>query len=366
LRSSEKERAENLMIVDMLRNDLGRVADLGSVVVRRLFEVERYPTLLQMTSTVEARSSAPLSRLFEALFPCASVTGAPRESTMRLLARCETSPRGVYTGATGWAAPDGRACFNVAIRTAVADRVRRRVVFGVGSGIVADSDALREREECLLKARVLDLEPFALIETMAFRPSEGFHQLEGHLLRLQGSARHFGFALDGQAVQRKLRELAASTTALRVRLQLAANGVLNVTVSELPSPPTGPLRVGLAGQPVDSRNPWLRHKTTRRGVYEAALASRKDCDEVLLWNERGELTEATAANLVVEIDGCEVTPPLACGLLPGVERGRLLAAGRLRERVVRVDELRPGARLWLISSLRGRREGVLAGGSTAT
>jgi para-aminobenzoate synthetase/4-amino-4-deoxychorismate lyase len=360
LRASDKDRAENLMILDMLRNDLGRVADVGSVEVGSLFEIERYPTLLQMTSTVTARSAAPLSSLLEALFPCASVTGAPKASTMRLLARCERTPRGVYTGAIGWAAPDGRASFNVAIRTAVADRERGTLSFGTGSGIVADSVAARERDECLLKARVLEEEPFALLETLALLPGEGPRSLARHLVRVARSAEYFSIPLDGPALQARLRDLAARESGpRRVRVLVNANGQATIAVADLPPPPSRPLRVGFAREAVVSSDRWLRHKTTRRAVYARALASRPDCEDVLLWNERGEVTEASVASVVFALEGREVTPPLSCGLLPGVERGRLLAAGELHERVVRRDELLPGCRFWLVSSLRGRREAVL-------
>ena len=195
------------MIVDMLRNDLGRVAETGSVRVPALFEIERHPTLLQMTSTVEARSEAPLSEVFEALFPCASVTGAPKVRTMEIIAELELEPRGVYTGAIGWAGA-GRACFSVAIRTAVADRARRRVRYGVGSGVVADSRADAEYAECLLKGRILEEQPFELLETMAFVPGEGYLRLEGHRARLRRSAAYFGVPLEGldEAVERALGE----------------------------------------------------------------------------------------------------------------------------------------------------------------
>ena len=196
LRESEKEQAENLMIVDMLRNDLGQVAEVGSVEVPALFEVERYPTLLQMTSTVTARSRAPLSAVLAALFPCASVTGAPKRRTMEIVAATEAGPRGVYTGAVGWASPDGAASFGVAIRTVLADRERGLATFGVGSGVVADSVAAREYEECLLKARILEEPAFALLETMAFHPGEGYRRLEGHLARLAQSARHFAAQIE--------------------------------------------------------------------------------------------------------------------------------------------------------------------------
>ena len=361
LRDSAKERAENLMIVDMLRNDLGQVAEVGSVEVPALFEVERYPTLLQMTSTVTARSRSPLSAVIAALFPCASVTGAPKKRTMEIVAATEAGPRGVYTGAVGFAGPDGRASFGVAIRTVVADRERGVATFGVGSGVVADSVAAGEYAECLLKARVLEEPAFALLETMAFLPGEGYRRLEGHLARLAQSARHFGFSLDMRRVEAALRDVAAGGVPVRARLLLHADGHVEVQAGALPPTPTRPLRVGIAARPVDPRSVWLHHKTTRREVYEEAAASRPDCDDVLLWNDRGELTEASVANVIVEVGGNRLTPPLACGVLPGVERARAIAEGRAREAIVRLADLRPGQRLWLVSSLRGVREARLVG-----
>ncbi len=362
LAASEKQRAENLMIVDMLRNDLGRVAEVGSVETHALFEVERYPTLLQMTSEVRARSRAPLSSLFAALFPCASVTGAPKKRTMELVAELEAAPRGVYTGAIGWAAPGGRTSWNVAIRTAVADRERGALSFGTGSGIVADSDAREEYAECLLKARILEEAPFALVETFGLLPGEGFRRLDGHLARLAGSARYFGFPLEMRKVEEALRHAASKITgSARVRLLLQADGRVEVQAAPLlPLPAKLPL-VGLSARPVDPASVWLYHKTTRRKTYDEAAASRPDCDFVLLWNDRGELTESTIANVVVESGGQRLTPPVACGLLPGVERARAIAEGRVREGVVRITELRPGQRLWLLSSLRGAREARLVG-----
>ena len=362
LSRSEKERAENLMIVDMLRNDLGRVAELGSVETASLFDVERYPTLLQMTSSVTARSQAPLSELFEALFPCASVTGAPKKRTMEIVAATEVAPRGVYTGAIGWAGPDGRAHWNVAIRTVVADRDRGFLRFGTGSGVVADSRAASEYEECLLKARILDEPPFALLETFALLPGEGYRHLDGHLARLAVSARHFGFPLDMRRIEEALRRAAGGVVgAARVRLRLHADGRTEVEATALPLAPARTLQVGLAARPVDPRSIWLYHKTTRREVYDEAAASRPDCDDVLLWNDRGELTESTVASVVVEIGGQRLTPPVSCGLLPGVERQVALAEGRAREGVVRISDLAPGQRLWLLSSLRGSREARLVG-----
>jgi len=361
LRDSEKERAENLMIVDMLRNDLGQVAEVGSVAVPTLFDVERYPTILQMTSTVTARSRAPLSAVIGALFPCASVTGAPKKRTMEIVATAETAPRGVYTGAVGWAGPGGAACFNVAIRTVVADRERGLATFGVGSGVVADSVAAREYDECRLKARILDEPAFALLETMAYLPGEGYRRLEGHLARLAQSARHFGYPLDMKRFEEALRDAAAAAVAMRARVLLHADGRVEVQTGSLPPSPTRPLRVGIAARPVDPRSVWLHHKTTRREAYDEAVLSRPDCDDVLLWNDRGELTESSVANVIVEVGGQRLTPPLACGVLPGVERARAIAEGRAREAVVRLSDLRPGQRLWLVSSLRGVREARLVG-----
>jgi para-aminobenzoate synthetase/4-amino-4-deoxychorismate lyase len=362
LRGSEKNRAENLMIVDMLRNDLGRVAELGSVGVPALFEVERYPTLLQMTSTVTARSGAHLSEILEALFPCGSVTGAPKKRTMEIIAERETAPRGVYTGTVGWASPDRRASFNVAIRTAVADRERRILTYGVGSGIVADSVAREEHAECLLKARILEERPFALLETLALVPGCGYRRLEGHLERLRGSARYFGVPLEEERVRETLRETASGIEAAsRIRLLVHGDGRLDIEVCPLPLSRSGPVRVGLATEPVDPRSVWLHHKTTRREAYDAALASRPDCDDALLWNARGEVTESSIANVVVQRDGRQVTPPTSSGLLAGVERSALLAEGRLEEGVVRVAELRRGQRIWLANSVRGLQEAEYVG-----
>ena len=362
LRGSEKERAENLMIVDMMRNDLGRVAEVGSVAVPVLFEVERYPTLLQMTSTVTGRTRAPLSAIFEALFPCASVTGAPKKRTMEIIAEVEPSPRGVYTGAIGWASPDGRARFSVAIRTIVVDRARGAWSFGVGSGVVADSLAGREYAECLLKARILDETPFALLETLAFVPGSGYRRLEGHLERLVASARYFGWSVDAGVVEGALRRAAAGLEKPhRIRLLVGPDGEAVTEAHPLPAPDGGRTRIGLAARPVVRDDARLRHKTTRREVYEAARASRPDCDDVLLWNEDGEVTETSVANVAFSAEGGLVTPPLASGLLAGVERAALLAEGRLREAVVRAADLRPGQRLWLLNSVRGLWEAEFVG-----
>ncbi|OFV91883.1 MAG: hypothetical protein A3G76_07000 [Acidobacteria bacterium RIFCSPLOWO2_12_FULL_65_11] len=356
LRTSPKERAENVMVVDMMRNDLGRIAQAGSVEVPALFTLEAYPNVWQLTSTVTARTEARLDEIFAALFPSASVTGAPKIRTMQIIRSLEPGPRGIYTGAIGYLAPDGRAQFNVAIRTAVIDLHAGLLDFGVGSGIVWDSDREREYEECLLKGSILGRrpEPFELLETMRWTPGEGFFLLERHLDRLRDSARYFEFA----CVSDRVREIvdqcgrAASSVGrpLRVRLLLAEDGTARIEHAPLDLK-EGAVSVRLATHPIDPSDPFLFHKTTNRGVYERAR--RPDCDDVLLWNPQREVTESTMANVVVEIDGRRVTPPIACGLLAGTLRAELLSKGEIVEGRVTIDDLLAAPRLWLINSVRG-------------
>jgi para-aminobenzoate synthetase/4-amino-4-deoxychorismate lyase len=240
----------------------------------------------------------------------------------------------VYTGSLGWAGPEGTACFNVAIRTALVDREARRVRFGVGSGLVADSQAQAEHAECLLKARILEERPFELLETLRCDPGQGHRRLEGHLQRLAQSARHFGFAFDAERARRTLDDAARPLTVpSRVRLLLDYAGRFRCETAPLTHPPAR-LRVALAERAVDRNSIWLHHKTTRREIYAAAAERRPDCDDVLLWNLAGELTEATRFNVVVERRGEAVTPPLSSGLLAGVERAALLSEGSVREAVV--------------------------------
>ncbi len=355
LRESPKNRAENLMIVDMVRNDLGRIAPVGSVRVPALFELERYPTLWQLTSTVTAQCSAPVSRILQALFPAASITGAPKAHTSRIIAGLESSPRGVYTGCIGYIAPGGRAQFNVAIRTATVDRMDARVEYGVGGGIVWDSTSQSEYEECLLKARiVIDTPPdFALLETLLWEPASGWFLLDDHLERLSASADYLDVALDLALVRSRLGALAATfdASAQRVRLVVARTGA--ISCESAPSPLAhAPVRLAVAAAPVDRNDPFLYNKTTRRKVYDDARRARPEGDDVVLWNDRGEVTETTIANLVIERDGRRVTPPVDCGLLPGVFRGHLLERGDIAEEIVTLDQLRLADRLWIINSVR--------------
>lgn len=366
LRASPKNRAENVMIVDMIRNDLGRVATVGSVRVPHLFTVERYPTLWQMTSTVTATTDAGVTDVLRALFPCASITGAPKVSTMRIIAALEGEPRGVYTGAIGYLAPaEGRPCarFSVGIRTVVVDKVAGRAEYGVGSGIVWDAETGDEYAECLLKARLLTAEPplFALLESLLWTPDGGYWLLDHHCRRLSEAAVYFSVPLSLAEVEAALTGLAASLPPRphKVRLLVAQDGRVRVEAAPLEPMPTRPLRVALAPEPVDPTDPFLYHKTTCRRVYDRALAARPGYDDVLLWNRRGELTESTRANLVVRLDGRLYTPPVDCGLLPGTLRAALLEEGVIHERVLTLADLARSERVWLINSVRGWMEVVI-------
>lgn len=364
LAASAKDRAENVMIVDMVRNDLGRIADTGSVSVDGLFELERYPTVWQMTSTVSARTRAGLADIFKALFPAASITGAPKVRASEIIARLETSPRGAYTGSIGYLAPGRRACFNVAIRTAVVDRDRGTIEYGTGSGIVRDSTATAEYAESLLKARIVTAAPvpFSLLETLLWEPGSGFLLLEEHLQRLAASAEHLDFPVDLLRVRQRLDALAADlpSTPQRVRLLVDRDGSIHTEAAAL-SVPGSRLRLGLATSPIDKTDAFLYHKTTRRTTYETARASRPDCDDVVLWNAAGEATETSIANLVVELEGKLLTPPVECGLLPGVFRGWLLSRGEIEARRITLDDLRRARRIFAVNSVRRWQEAELVG-----
>jgi len=359
---SEKERAENVMIVDMVRNDLGRVCRPGSVRVPELFRAERYPTLWQLTSLVEGKTTRSTAEVMAALFPAASITGAPKVSTMHLIDELEVSPRRIYTGTIGVMLPGRRARFNVAIRTVLVDRKAGTAEYGVGGGIVWDSAPRAEYRETLLKARVLDASKpeFALLETMRWRRKTGVFLLEEHLSRVAESAEHLGFRLDVEGLRAEIEAAVREADGLGGVLRLTVDEGGSVGLERRPLPASGPCRVALAPTPVDSRDPFLYHKTTRRDVYERARAEVPGVDDVLLVNERGEVTESTIANLVVELDGELLTPSLESGLLPGTLRAALLRAGRIRERAVHVRELSRCTRMWLINSVRGWRRATLA------
>lgn len=356
LTESAKDRAENVMIVDLLRNDLGKVSTTGSVNVSALFELERFETLWQMTSTVEAtlKDDVRLAELLGALFPCGSITGAPKISTMRIINQLERSPRGVYTGAIGLLRPGGDCTFNVAIRTLQLHATSGELTFGVGGGITFDSTAEREYTECLVKSAFLQARPtsFHLLETMLLENRDYF-LLERHLSRLSDSAEFFGFRFVEQTITDELDRLAAEHQSgrWRVRLLLSKDGEVHTEIkkAELRS---HVFRVAFASNPVDSSNRMLFHKTTDRSAFRSAAAVVDGYDDVVFFNEKAEVTESANANIVVPSDGKLWTPPVSSGLLAGTFREQLLFEGAIQERVITIGELLAVREFFLINSVQ--------------
>jgi para-aminobenzoate synthetase/4-amino-4-deoxychorismate lyase len=379
--SSEKDRAENLMIVDLIRNDLSQIAQTGTVKVESLFDVETFPTVHQMTSTVTARIKPEigLTDIFRALFPCGSVTGAPKRRTMEIIRELETSSRGVYCGAIGYISPKGNksppplqgegrggdgvaleAVFSVAIRTAVIDSVTGCGELGIGSGITWDSDATDELRECRDKSSFLtrDSSPFSLIESLRF-DHDGYLLLERHIQRLVGSAEYFGFRLDSAALRRRLHAFGEQLAGNhKVRIMLTEDGSISIEPKPLSGIDTTAV-IAISGTRIDSSETFLYHKTTRRSLYEAQLLAHPDCYDVIFQNERGEITEGCFNSIVISLSGKLLTPALECGLLPGVLREELLEAGSIREAVLTMDDLCAADKIWLINSVRGWRECIL-------
>lgn len=364
LRDCPKEQAENLMIVDLLRNDLGIVAETGSVTVDALFDVEAYPTVHQMTSTVSARlrSDINLAGIFRALFPCGSVTGAPKRRSMEIIAELEHAPRGVYCGAIGCVAPGGEALFSVAIRTLLVDTQSNSLTMGVGSAVTWDSNAASEYAECLGKGEFINrqVHGFRLVESL--RLGNGVYTLpDRHVARLTASAGYFGFICDEEKIRQALSDHAAQTPGLcKVRLLLPPDGDIRISTEPLVQSAV-PLRVAVSEITVDSSDPMRYHKTTRRELLDTARSSRPDCDEILLLNEHGQLTEGSYHTLVVLLDGQFVTPALSCGLLPGVLREELLEQGEISERILYPADLERAEKVWLINSVRGWQRCVVIG-----
>lgn len=354
--SSEKERAENLMIVDLIRNDLSRVAEPFSVRVPRLFHTEAWPTLWQMTSDVEARTrpGTRLSDVFRALFPCGSVTGAPKLRAMHWIRQLEDGPRGVYCGAVGVLRPGGAATFNVPIRT-LELRAGGQAVCGIGSGITADAQAAAERREWQVKRRFLEraARPFELLETLRLHEGQWL-RVGRHLQRLERAAGHFGHAFERESVERALRALAATHVRgdWRVRLLLPPDGRVRLEAFALAPTPAGQ-KVRLATRAIDAGSEFVRFKTTRRDAYDAFAPADAGVFDTLLWNEQGQLTEFTRGNLAVRLEGRWLTPALGCGLLDGVLRAELLEQGQLAEAILDIGCLGRADGLAFFNSLRG-------------
>lgn len=362
LAQDPKNRAENLMILDLLRNDVGRIAEIGSVRVPDLFKVESYPTLHTMTSSVEARVRDGLgpSDILSHLFPCGSITGAPKIRAMEVIRDLETSPRAAYTGAIGHMGPDGFARFNVGIRT-ITVQGTGQATMGIGSGIVADSDATSEYDECLLKARFLmeDAEPFGLIETMGWTRETGIPRLDGHMKRLARSAQWFGFTLDEKKVRNAIDQAVSGTEtpAARIRLVLQADGSAPVTVTPIPlADPAREMVCVLSDKRIDAADPHFAHKTTRRALYDtehARLTAETGCDEVLFLNRWDEVAEGSRTTIYIARNGVLQTPPLSSGALPGVVRDRMIAEGQAREAVLTLSDLQTADAIYLSNGVRG-------------
>ena len=390
LAASAKDRAENLMIVDLMRNDLARVAVPGSVRVEAPFAVETYPSVHQMVSTVRGQlaGGTGVAGLVRALFPCGSVTGAPKIRAMELLAEQERDPRGAYCGAIGRIDPrggaggvggdgTGGAAFNVAIRTlrlTPGEGGQGRAVMGVGSAITADSQCLPEWRECLIKGGFVHqpapegalsgeaIATFDLIETMRFTPEEGVALLDLHLERIGASARALGFGFDRHAVRNAIHALCFEADApAKLRLTLGRSGATCLEISALPAPPTGPVACAVLPLPLDAGDWRLAHKTSERALYDAGLRAARAAGgtEALLLRDDGLLTEGCFTNLFVARDGVLLTPPAGLGLLPGVLRRHLLSEGRAAEAELRLSDLADG--FFIGNALRGLMPAVLLG-----
>ncbi len=356
LRDSSKEQAENLMIVDLIRNDLSRIANPFSVKVDKLFALQAWPTIWQMTSDVlaQTRHGVQLADVFGALFPCGSVTGAPKVRAMHWIKQLEAGARGVYCGAIGVLQPGGAATFNVAIRTVT---VQGEVAHcGIGSGITADANATDEWQEWRNKQTFLQrcASPFDLLETLRLEEGQ-FPRWALHWVRLQEAAAHFGYAVQHEALEQRLASLAQQHPhgVWRVRLCSDAQGKVQATAHELP-PTVLPVRVQLADRPiVEAHSEFVRFKTTRRSHYDAFTPSSADVFDTLLFNASGELTEFTRGNVAVLLEGQWLTPPLDCGLLAGVGRALALGEGRIKEQRITLADFKRAQGLAFVNSLRG-------------
>lgn len=365
LTKDEKSRAENLMIVDLLRNDMGRVCEVGSIEVTELFTIETYRSLHQMTSNIIGKLRPEISPvdLIRQLFPCGSITGAPKVRTMEIISELEEQPRGVYTGSIGHIAPNGDTKFNVAIRTLMVDK-NGKGEMGIGSGIVYDSSPEAEYQECLLKGQFLSgnlagyAKPlFDLIETLRWEEETGYFLIEEHLERLENSAGFFAYPFEKENVCSALQSLELKGTQ-RVRLLLHKDGSTTVTATSIEqSDPQKPIGYVVSEKTVDSSDIFFYHKTTRREFYEDELARQNQltgCTEVLFTNEHGEITEGARTNVFIEIDGKLFTPPISSGVLNGTFRTYLLKTGYkdITEKVLTLDDLAVADTVFFGNSVR--------------
>ena len=364
LYNSKKNRAENLMIVDMVRNDLGRIAIPGTVQVPILFEIEKYPTLLQMTSTVTAKTNATVSDIIASLFPCASITGAPKARTMQIIKELETTPRKIYTGSIGFIGPNRTAQFNVAIRTVLIDKEKNQAEYGVGGGILWDSTTEDEFDECRLKTQVLTKKQpeFSILETLLWTPDSDFFLLDYHLSRLFKTASYFEFPVDIQKAKQVLAQNAPkkSSKFKKIRFLLKKDGSYCLESETLDTNHhEQPLKIRLASDPIDTSNPFLYHKTTHRDVYDKAFENVSNCDDVILYNQQDQVTESTISNIVINWQNQLITPPVCSGLLPGTFREWLLLNKKIEEQIITIDMLKKCKIIFLVNSVRKWRRATL-------
>lgn len=361
LHNSEKNRAENVMVVDMIRNDLGKISEPGTVKVSSLFEVEKYPTVWQMTSTVSSYTKNSFSDVMKALFPCASITGAPKPYTMKIIAEIESTPRGLYTGAIGFIAPSKKAQFNVAIRTVFIDKATNVAEYGVGGGIVWDSTAEDEYEECLVKTRFLSnrIPDFSILESVLWSSSEGYFLLNYHLERMRKSAAYFNYNFDKEKVVYELEKLSASLekALYKIRILLDEKGIITLESEKIFSENLfQTIKIAVSDKPVDVNTPFVYHKTTNRTIYDQIKKRFSKYDEVILWNQKNEVTEGSYSNIVVKIKHEFFTPPVSCGLLDGTFRQYLLDKGKIKEKIIKLDELDNADEIYMINSIRKWRK----------
>ena len=363
LNSCLKNRSENIMIVDLLRNDLGRISEIGTVNTKNLFDVESYESLLQMTSTVEGKLDKEISlyELLKAIFPSGSVTGAPKISTMDIIGKLEKEPRHIYTGGIGFISPRKEAVFNVAIRTLVLDTAKNRGEMGVGSGIVYDSDPGKEYDECRLKAEFLEAEnkDFQLIETMLWQNDKGFPLLGLHLQRLAESAEYFKFEYKEKHICAKLKTESRDFRAdkdYRVRLLLYRTGDARITHSLL-GPDIYDKYIAISGVRTSSSDPYLFHKTTKRRIYDEAFKQCRECGlyDMIFCNEKGQVTEGAISNIFIKKGSIYYTPPLECGVLNGVYRRYMIRNDilRVKEKILYADDIISSQEIILTNAVRG-------------
>jgi len=356
LRTSTKDLAENTMIVDMARNDLSRIAKLKDV---DLYDVETYPTVYQMTSTIKAETKATLSEIFQAIFPAASITGAPKYSTSKIISDLESDPRGIYTGSIGVISPQNKMQFNVAIRTALVNKNTRSLKYGIGGGIVWDSEASAEWKETIDKAKIVESsKDFYLFETVSWNKENGFCLIDYHLKRLKTSASNFGIKFSDNELRQELnkseQQLSSNERDTRcVRIILHKKGTFEVQLKPLVDKNFEKKIVKFDTQATDTKNIYIQNKTSFRAIYERAQKTQPNFFDIILWNQNNEITESTIANIVIKNGASYSTPPESCGLLPGTFRQKLIENKIIDEQIIYKNDLQKADEIFLINSVRG-------------